>query len=402
MTRWLYFYELFLQQYDATLRKQTGSYYTPPQVVTAMVRLVDDALRTPSRFGLAKGLAATEVTLADPAVGTGTFLLGVLRRIAETIGADEGGGAVPAAVAASLGRLIGFELQFGPFAVAQLRLLAEVVDLEKADAATAGASELRLYITDTLADPDEETAWIPHSLAGIAESRRAANAVKRKEAITVVIGNPPYKEKAMGLGGWVESRGGLLQSPLDDWQPPSAWGVGAHAKHLRNLYIYFWRWAAWKVFGGDPFRSGTDQSDGVWTHRRGVVCFITVAGFLNGPGFQKMRGDLRRDAEEIWVIDCSPEGHQPAVSTRVFQGVQQPSVHRHGGSLGGHRPVEAGARPFPQPARGTARSQVRRTRQCWPRRRGLGRCAGRVESAFPARRSRGLGQLPGPGGSLHL
>ncbi len=39
---WLYFYENFLEIYDNTLRKQTGSYYTPPEVVTAMVRLVDD------------------------------------------------------------------------------------------------------------------------------------------------------------------------------------------------------------------------------------------------------------------------------------------------------------------------------------------------------------------------
>ena len=45
---------------------------------------------------------------------------------------------------------------------------------------------------------------------------------------------------------------------------------------------------------------------------------------LNGPGFEKMRDDLRRTCSEIWVIDCSPEGHQPDVATRIFQGVQQP------------------------------------------------------------------------------
>ena len=44
---WLYFYEDFLEVYDNTLRKQTGSYYTPPEVVSAMVRLVDEALRGP-------------------------------------------------------------------------------------------------------------------------------------------------------------------------------------------------------------------------------------------------------------------------------------------------------------------------------------------------------------------
>jgi hypothetical protein len=48
------------------------------------------------------------------------------------------------------------------------------------------------------------------------------------------------------------------------------------------------------------------------------------AGFLNGPGFQKMRDYLRRTADRIWVIDCSPEGHQPDVPTRIFQAVQQP------------------------------------------------------------------------------
>ena len=37
-----------------------------------------------------------------------------------------------------------------------------------------------------------------------------------------------------------------------------------------------------------------------------------------------MRDYLRRAAAELWVIDCSPEGHQPEVNTRIFQGVQQP------------------------------------------------------------------------------
>jgi len=56
----------------------------------------------------------------------------------------------------------------------------------------------------------------------------------------------------------------------------------------------------------------------------GIVCFITVAGFLNGPGFERMRDDLRRTCSDIWVVDCSPEGHRPEVATRIFQGVQHP------------------------------------------------------------------------------
>ena len=36
----LYFYEHFLEAYNNALCKQTGSHYTPPEVVTAMVRLL--------------------------------------------------------------------------------------------------------------------------------------------------------------------------------------------------------------------------------------------------------------------------------------------------------------------------------------------------------------------------
>jgi predicted helicase len=79
--------------------------------------------------------------------------------------------------------------------------------------------------------------------------------------------------------------------------PPADWGVGAHVKHLYDPYVYFWRWATWKVFDHHP------------EARRGVVCFITLSGFLDGPGFQRMRDYLRRTADQIWVIDCTPDGH---------------------------------------------------------------------------------------------
>jgi hypothetical protein len=122
---WLYFYEDFLEVYDNALRKRTGSYYTPPEVVSAMVNLVDEALRGPL-FDRSAGFAAADVIVAYPAVGTGTFLLGVLRRIAATVTDDQGAGTVRGAMEAAARRVIGFERQFGPFAVAQLRLIAEL------------------------------------------------------------------------------------------------------------------------------------------------------------------------------------------------------------------------------------------------------------------------------------
>jgi len=306
---WLYFYEDFLEVYDNKLRKKTGSYYTPPEVVSAMVSMVDQVLRS-QRFGQHAGLASPAVTLADPATGTGTFLLGVLQKIHQTVASDEGEGAASGAVQKALQRLIAFEIQLGPFAVAQLRILAEIVELT----GSLPKTPMRMFVTDTLGDPEDYEGWIPSMYGEIAKSRKEANKIKRGQPITVILGNPPYKEKAKGLGGWVEGKDARAEksAPLAKWKPPKEWGVGSHTKHLRNLYVYFWRWATRKVF---------DQHPGKNT---GIVCFITVAGFLNGPGFQKMRDYLRRTCDDIWVIDCSPEGHQPKVNTRIFQDVQQP------------------------------------------------------------------------------
>ena len=249
---WLYFYEFFLEIYDKEMRKKTGSYYTPPEVVQSMVRLTDDVLRHRKRFGLSSGLRSEDVVVIDPAAGTGTFLLGILRHIVKRVEADLGAGAVPGVIDSVSERLIGFELQFGPFVVAQLRLISELVELTK-----RGDIQPRLFVTDTLSDPQESRVRLPSLFAPLTDSYKEANRIKGEEPITVVIGNPPYREKAKGRGAWIENgRRRGEAAPLDDWKTPSEWGAGAHLKHLRNLYVYFWRWATWKVFGDPPIEGG--------------------------------------------------------------------------------------------------------------------------------------------------
>lgn len=328
---WLYFYETFLEGYDPRLRRATGSYYTPVEAVDPIVRLVDDLLR--SRLGQQRGFASPGVTVVDPGMGTGTFLFRVMDRISETVSREEGVGAVGPRLHQAVKRIIGFELQAGPYSVAEVRLSAEFLRL----GVPLGPRELRIYLTDTLASPYEAEEHLPAIYAPIAESRTGANLVKRAEPVMVVLGNPPYRERSYGEGGWIEQGNPQLpgrtnpdadgraakravrraqlearaSAPLANFVAPRDWKVGAHTKHLYNPYVYFWRWATWKVFEGHP-------------SEKGVIAFITVAGFLNGPGFERMRDYLRRTADEIWIIDCSPEGHQPEVATRIFQGVQQP------------------------------------------------------------------------------
>ena len=51
----IHFFEGFLREYDSTIRKDRGVFYTPRPVVSFIVRSVDELLRT--EFGLEDGLA---------------------------------------------------------------------------------------------------------------------------------------------------------------------------------------------------------------------------------------------------------------------------------------------------------------------------------------------------------
>ena len=226
-------------------------------------------------------------------------------------------------------------------------------------------------------------------LSPLAVSRRSANDIKRAEPITVVsailrIG----KEREAGAAG---SREGtpIMPAPLRAWMPPVEWGVSAHVKHLRNLYVYFWRWATWKVFGGSIVAPNTPPA----TPQQGVVCFITVAGFLNGPGFEKMRSDLRRElrrdmGDRLLAGRPSAVGSISCVSGRTAAG-----MHRLGGTACGLRPRCAGARAVPISTYGYARRQVRGDFGRHARQRRLGRLPEQTGALLSCRKRPASGTL---------
>ena len=75
---WLYFYEHLPEVYDNALRRQTGSYYTPPEDGHRDGPAGRQCLARQPPVRRVRVSPHPEVTLADPAMGTGTFLLGVL------------------------------------------------------------------------------------------------------------------------------------------------------------------------------------------------------------------------------------------------------------------------------------------------------------------------------------
>ena len=85
------------------------------------------------------------------------------------------------AIEAAAKRVIGFEVQFGPFAVAQLRIMAEMQALMATEKEpNSPIPDLRLFITDTLGNPFVEEETLGQLYEPIAKSRRDANAVKKR------------------------------------------------------------------------------------------------------------------------------------------------------------------------------------------------------------------------------
>ena len=309
---WLYFYEDFLKEYDPELRKDMGVYYTPVPVVRAMVRLVDEALR--EGFGLEEGLAHEKVTVLDPAMGTGTFLLAALERALANVADLYGEGYRGQYAGEVASRLHGIELMLGPYAVAQLRLSQAI----QAEGGSLPEGGLNLYLADTLEAPEAPPLAQPFFYERLAEERKRAAELKRDKPILVVLGNPPYdrvegesEEERQRKGGWV-LKGPREPHPLmeDFLRPAREAGLGVHLKNLYNLYVYFWRFALWKAFEQDPERGG-------------VLCLITASSYLQGPAFAGMREHIRRVADRVYILDLGGEGKGAVKEENVFN-IQTP------------------------------------------------------------------------------
>ncbi|HNQ21856.1 MAG TPA: N-6 DNA methylase [Phycisphaerae bacterium] len=318
---WLYFYEHFLGVYDAKLRKDSGVYYTPVAVVKCQVALIDELLR--DRLHKAGGFSHRDVITLDPAVGTGTYLLGVIDHALEGVASTQGPGAVAGKATTLAGNLHGFELLTGPYAVTELRVTRALKDR----GATLPRDGLGILLADALESPFAQPPVLPQFLEPIAEQHRRALDVKDRKSVIVCLGNPPYdRHEAVGdlnsqsrarTGGWVrwgdagKADGAILSAFID---PVLKAGHGGDLKNLYNLYVYFWRWALWKVF---EHTSGKSQDNA------GVVSFVSASSYLRGDAFVGMREMLRRLSHEVWVIDLGGEGRGTRRDDNVFN-IQTP------------------------------------------------------------------------------
>lgn len=311
----IHFYENFLAEYDPSLRKARGVWYTPAPVVNFIVRAVDDILKT--EFGLNDGLSDTsktkikvdyqgktveqevhKVQILDPAAGTVTFLAEVIKHIHKKFEGQKGiwsnyveNHLIP--------RLNGFEILMASYAMAHLKL---DILLKETGFKPTKEQRYRVYLTNSLEEyhPDTGTLFAKW----LSSEANEANFIKRDTPVMVVIGNPPYSVSSSNKGVWIESLVSDYKKELNE----------RNIQPLSDDYIKF-------------IRFGQHLID---KNGEGILAFITNNSFIDGLIHRKMRESLLKSFDKIYILDLhgnakkkekAPDGSKDENVFDIMQGV---------------------------------------------------------------------------------
>lgn len=303
----LHFYETFLGEYDPAKRKARGVYYTPQPVVDFIVRSVDELLK--SDFGLPRGLADSskvavqipentardhrnvrvethgnnvkhyyidqhKVQILDPATGTGTFPLAVIKHIEQSFTNMKG--IWPQYVKNDLlPRLHGFEIMMSSYSMAHLKL---AMYFQESGVTLDGDQRLDIYLTNSLEEGKEDT----HNLfsSWLSSEAREANYIKNQTPVMVVIGNPPYS-------GVSKNNSDFITRLINDYKFVDGHDLNERKHWLNDDYVKFIRFA----------------ENFVEKNEEGILGFITNHSYLDNPTFRGMRQHLMKAFDKIYIID---------------------------------------------------------------------------------------------------
>jgi type I restriction-modification system DNA methylase subunit len=283
----MHFYEDFLRLYDPEKREKRGVYYTPRPVVNYIVKSVEWILQ--KNFGKQLGFADDDVTVLDPATGTGTFLYLAYLRTFDELKVGGLKGLIESKIKSHvLKDFYGLEILITPYIIAHLKLS---LLLEKWHYNFEENERAQVYLTNSL-EPIEDHGLLPF-MREINEERRVAHELVMKKPILAIIGNPPYSGMSANKGTWIINllKNGYKRgdgSKDDGYYQVDGEPLGEkNPKWIQDDYVKFIRLAQWKID-----RSGF-----------GVIGYITNHTYLDNPTFRGMRQSLLRSFERIYILN---------------------------------------------------------------------------------------------------
>ena len=251
-------YEKFFQGFSVKVADTHGIVYTPQPIVQFMVESVQETLR--KEFG--RSLSDPGVHIIDPFVGTGSFIVSVMREMQKS--------RLPYKYA---NEIHCNEVMLLPYYIASMNIEHAYYELTGMYQSFEGVC---LVDTFELAEGKQ--------LPLMTEENTARAKRQQEMPIFVVIGNPPYNAGQVNENDNNKNR----KYPAIDGRVSRTYGVASQATLLRKLndpYVKAIRWASDRI--GDE----------------GVVAFVTNSSFITENTFDGMRQWLERDFDSLYILD---------------------------------------------------------------------------------------------------
>ena len=261
-------YERFFQGFAVKQADTLGIVYTPQPIVDFMVASVDHLLRT--EFGKKDGLGGREVHILDGFVGTGNFIVNLMRAIPPA--------ALPHKYAHELHCN---EVMLLPYYVASMNIEHEYLE---------ATGEYRPFegicLVDTFQIADEHTGEgrMQKGFEFFSQANTERIKRQRQTPIFVCLGNPPYNAGQLNENDNNKNR----KYPELDRRVSGTYGEASRATLLRKLadpYVKAIRWATDRI--GDA----------------GIVAFVNNNSLVDEISFDGMRHHLAHDFDLFYVLD---------------------------------------------------------------------------------------------------
>ena len=251
-------YEQFFQGYSVEVADTHGIVYTPQPIVDFMVRSVEEILQT--EFN--RSLSDSGVHIIDPFVGTGNFIVRIMREIRRTALTEK-----------YTTELHCNEVMLLPYYIASMNIEHEFYEATGVYQPFEG---ICLVDTFELAEDRQLPLFTPEN------TRRVGS--QKETPMFVIIGNPPYNASQVNENDNNRNR----KYETMDKRIAETYAKNSKAtlkSQLYDPYVRAIRWASDRI------------------GEEGVVAFVTNNSFLDGMAFDGMRKHLADDFDTIYILD---------------------------------------------------------------------------------------------------
>ena len=251
-------YEQFFQGFSVKVADTHGIVYTPQPIVDFMVKSVEHILQTEFDRSISDG----GVHIIDPFVGTGNFVVRMMREIRKT-----------ALEYKYRSNLHCNEVMLLPYYIASMNIEHEFYEATERYLPFEG---ICLVDTFELAEAQQMALFT---------EQNAERVERQKETpMFVIIGNPPYNVGQVNENDNNKNRKyETMDARVRETYSQDSKATNKNA--LADPYVKAIRWASDRV--GDE----------------GVVAFVTNNGFLDGVAFDGMRKHLADDFDAVYILD---------------------------------------------------------------------------------------------------